>query len=671
MDLPAIKNLYNKLNSFQIWGIYILLFIISLLISQHFTIQNSYETSFRLSVGFVFFIYVISPVKNWIYILPAQLLLTYLLSFMINNESSLNISAETFTSLLSAATYKLLIKKISHYRYINFNLILPFSAGFGSLAGGLSIHFFSEYFMPSGFHSNLWITWTLSSMIGILLIPNLNFRWKTLDIKAFFITQKKHFIELFFLIITTLIFTNLIYSNKITIINLSINFPYLLLPLIFWAAIRFNPVILSLLLFIETISILQYIKPVIGTNIESGFPYYSIINSFQIFILFTIEFSYLMAQIIVTRNLAQEKIKKLNENLEASVNRRTTELKQALEALGQSEEQFREAFETAMYGMALVRLDGSFIRVNQAFCDMIGYEKTKLISSNFQKITYKQDYNIERNKFRKLIAGSIFFYQIEKRIIHRDQLAVWVLTSNSLITSSEGTPLRIVSQIIDITERKQSENQLKKYSETLTILLKEVNHRVKNNLSALIGMLHLEEDKAETGGKAEYISLVKDLTSRIQGLATVHSMLSAINWRPLELKHLCEQIIQSVITGLPVNQTFILKITPSLIKINSNQSHHLAIVLNELATNSVKYGFSSDNEGSIEVHISQSKGVIHIRYKDNGPGYPEHLLNGDFTRLTIGLELIRGIITQSLDGEFKLFNNDGAVIDIWFLNELS
>jgi PAS domain-containing protein len=343
---------------------------------------------------------------------------------MINNESSLNISAETFTSLLSAATYKLLIKKISHYRYINFNLILPFSAGFGSLAGGLSIHFFSEYFMPSGFHSNLWITWTLSSMIGILLIPNLNFRWKTLDIKAFFITQKKHFIELFFLIITTLIFTNLIYSNKITIINLSINFPYLLLPLIFWAAIRFNPVILSLLLFIETISILQYIKPVIGTNIESGFPYYSIINSFQIFILFTIEFSYLMAQIIVTRNLAQEKIKKLNENLEASVNRRTTELKQALEALGQSEEQFREAFETAMYGMALVRLDGSFIRVNQAFCDMIGYEKTKLISSNFQKITYKQDYNIERNKFRKLISGSIFFYQIEKQIIHSDQLAV-------------------------------------------------------------------------------------------------------------------------------------------------------------------------------------------------------------------------------------------------------
>ena len=401
------------------------------------------------------------------------------------------------------------------------------------------------------------------------------------------------------------------------------------------------------------------------------FTYIHIINSIQIFILFTIEFSYVMAQIIVSRNLALENINKLNEGLEASVNSRTSELKQALEALGQSEEQFREAFEYAVHGMALVKLDGSFIRVNQALCDMIGYDKSKLLTTNFRKITYHDDYNQERKQFRKLVSGVIFFYQIEKRIVHRDKLAVWVLVSNRLITSSQGIPVHIVSQIIDISERKQSETQLKKISETLTILLREVNHRVKNNLSALISMLHLEEEKAEIGGKTDYINLLNDLTSRIQGLSTVHSMLSAINWRPLDLSVLCGQIIYAVINVLPVNKRVSLKITPSDIKINSNQSHHMAIVLNELATNSVKYGLGPHQEGLIEVTLSQSHGRIHLQYKDNGIGYPEPLIDGDFTNVNIGVELIKGIVTQSLDGEFILRNDNGAVTEIWFQNELS
>jgi two-component sensor histidine kinase len=184
-------------------------------------------------------------------------------------------------------------------------------------------------------------------------------------------------------------------------------------------------------------------------------------------------------------------------------------------------------------------------------------------------------------------------------------------------------------------------------------------------------MLHLEEEKAEIGGKTDYINLLNDLTSRIQGLSTVHSMLSAINWRPLDLSVLCGQIIYAVINVLPVNKRVSLKITPSDIKINSNQSHHMAIVLNELATNSVKYGLGPHQEGLIEVTLSQAHGRIHLQYKDNGIGYPEPLIDGDFTNVNIGIELIKGIVTQSLDGEFILRNDNGAITEIWFQNELN
>lgn len=671
MNLNTNKNFFLELNRIQRWGIFILLFILAELISQHFKVKDVTETTIRISVGFAFFIYVISPRRNWVFIFIIQLLLTYVLSFRNYQHSIIIVTSESLTSLISAASYIYLTKKVSNLVYLHTNLLLPLSAAVGSLTTGLLLFFVSEYFIPGWLYPDFWITWTMSCMIGILLFPNIKFKWQTLNIKTIFSSQKKQWFELTILLLTTLVVTNLIFSTKLTELNLSINFPYLLLPLIVWAAVRFNPFILSLLLFFETISILQYIKPFYTPYMEAGLSFYFIIYSTQLFILFTLEFSYVIAQIIITRNKALENINKLNESLEVSVTLRTTELKQALEALGESEQQFREAFETAMHGMAMVRLDGSFIRVNQSLCDMLGYDKSALLGSDFQKISYHNDYNLEKKKFKKLASGSIFFYQMEKRLIHRDKLALWVLAGNSLITSSDGTPLRIVSQIIDITERKQSENQLKKYSETLTILLREVNHRVKNNLSALIGILHLEEEKVETGGKSDYVSLVKDLTSRIQGLATVHSMLSAANWSPLELKQLCEQIIHSVISGLPANKSIGVRISPSRIRINSNQSHHLAIVLNELATNSVKYGIPGGKDGVIDILISQLNGTIHLQYKDNGPGYPEHLLSGNFTRATIGMELIRGIITQSLDGEFKIHNGDGAIIDIWFLNELA
>jgi two-component sensor histidine kinase len=147
-------------------------------------------------------------------------------------------------------------------------------------------------------------------------------------------------------------------------------------------------------------------------------------------------------------------------------------------------------------------------------------------------------------------------------------------------------------------------------------------------------------------------------------------MLSATNWGPLQLKQLCEQIIYSVINGMPVNKPVLIKISPSHIKINSNQSHHLAIVLNELATNSVKYGLPAEKDGCIDIRIFKVNGTIHLQYKDNGPGYPEHLLAGNFSKVTIGMGLIQGIVSQSLDGELKLQNNDGAVADIRFLSEL-
>ena len=171
-------------------------------------------------------------------------------------------------------------------------------------------------------------------------------------------------------------------------------------------------------------------------------------------------------------------------------------------------------------------------------------------------------------------------------------------------------------------------------------------------------------------GNAGYIHVLRDLISRIRSLATVHSMLSARNWQPLEISNLCEQIIQAIILWLPSNQKVFLTVDHSSLKINSNQAHHLTLVINELATNSVNYGLS-DGNGIIEVKIKEIEGRIHLVFRDNGPGYPELMIHGDFGVVNIGFELIKGIVTQSLDGELLLRNEEGAVTEILFANEIS
>ena len=671
MKFLGFKNLIINPKLVHKAGLLIVLFLLSNVLSRYFSLIHTTESMVRFNTGIIFIVYILTKTERWWSIFIFQLILTYALSIYISvPEALIQTLAESVSPLISAVVFLYLYhKKASEPHFISF-LIISLSAIIGSAAGGFIAHYGTMYFSPQTFHESIYFIWTLSTIIGIVLISPVVIWWRLIGLPNLIISVQKMLPEIGLLLGSTMVITYLIFNHSFNNINLAINFPYLILPFIFWATIRFHPFILWILLFAESLLILKYLESGIFFFPHSNQPLYTVVISIQIFILFTLEFSYIMGGLILSRNDAQLKIKKLNDDLELRVNKRTNELQLAVEALLQSEEQFREAFDTAMHGMALVALDGKFLRVNSALCDMIGYHKNQLLSSSLRKITSREDFIHENKKLKKLISGNISSYQMEKRLIHREKLEVWVLESNSLITTSTGEPSHLVSQIVNITERKQSENQLRKYSETLTVLLREVNHRVKNNLAALISILHMEEDKAEIAGKIEYIDILKNLTNRIEGLSTVHTMLSAVNWHPLEIQQLCEQVIQAVTNGLPYEKHVTLYVTSVEYKINSNQAHHLAMILNELATNSVKYGQPTNEAALISVFIELVDDKFHLIYQDNGPGYPENLLNGDKSIVSTGFELIRGIITQSLDGEYLIKNEEGACIDILFTNEL-
>ena len=130
------------------------------------------------------------------------------------------------------------------------------------------------------------------------------------------------------------------------------------------------------------------------------------------------------------------------------------------EALEESQERFRAAFESSGIGMALVRPDGRWLQVNPALCRILGYSEEALQRKTFQEITHPEDLEADLAQVRRLLAGEFTHYVMEKRYFHKDGHIVWVLLTVSLVRDARATPLYFVSQIEDITERKATEGKL-------------------------------------------------------------------------------------------------------------------------------------------------------------------------------------------------------------------
>lgn len=159
------------------------------------------------------------------------------------------------------------------------------------------------------------------------------------------------------------------------------------------------------------------------------------------------------------------------------VTRDITKHKQIEAALRNSEEQFRSTFTYAAIGMALVGLNGKWLQVNNAVCEIVGYTEQELLAKTFQDITHPDDLDSDLQYVGQLLAGEIQSYQMEKRYVHKQGHEVWVFLSVSLVRDSEGNPLHFVSQIQNITDRKQAEAALKARMEE--------EHEFQNYLEAL------------------------------------------------------------------------------------------------------------------------------------------------------------------------------------------
>jgi PAS domain S-box-containing protein len=303
------------------------------------------------------------------------------------------------------------------------------------------------------------------------------------------------------------------------------------------------------------------------------------------------------------------------------------------------------------------------VDVNDQFCKVMGYPREELIGKS-ARMMYPSDEDYEyvgEEKYRQIQEQGTG--TVETRFKHKDGRVLDVLLSSTPLDPTD-LSAGVTFTVLDITERKRVEDALRQNVETKTVLLREVNHRVKNNLTAIIGLLYITRSRVEDISPVDYPTAIDDLINRVRGLTTVHSLLSDSEWSPLQLSGLIDQIVRATWQTLPFEKHVSLEIAPSSVCVQPDQAHHLALVINELATNTIKYAWRGRNVLKITVHIDVEDDMVQFEFRDDGTGYPEEVLQ--LKLINIGLDLVQNIVHSNLDGELALHNDHGAVATVRF-----
>jgi PAS domain S-box-containing protein len=190
------------------------------------------------------------------------------------------------------------------------------------------------------------------------------------------------------------------------------------------------------------------------------------------------------------------------ETLARKLEKKVSQLEEALEMIRANEERFRNTFEQAAVGIAHVALDGRFLRVNQKLADILGYSREELQERTFQEITCPDDLTTDLACQRQLLEHTLQTYSIEKRYIHKDDHLIWVNLTVSLVDAASPEPGYFIAVVEDITRRKQLESQLfqAQKMEAIGQLAGGVAHDFNNILTGIIGfgtLMDLAMDKKD------------------------------------------------------------------------------------------------------------------------------------------------------------------------------
>jgi PAS domain S-box-containing protein len=331
--------------------------------------------------------------------------------------------------------------------------------------------------------------------------------------------------------------------------------------------------------------------------------------------------------------------------------------KKAESLLTKSEKDYRDLVNHSLVGIYKTDENGELLFANNSLANIFGYNSAEDIKGIMITSLYKNlnDRDIILKKLKE--ESKLEEYEVE--MVTRNGEPVNVLIS----AKRDGET--ISGMIMDITENKKSQDLIKKSLLEKEMLLKEIHHRVKNNLMVISSLLSLQSRYIKDEVSK---SIFKESQNRARSMALIHELL----YRSSDLKRINFGDYIKTLT----NELFRMYVTdPDRIKLNINVEDvmldintaiPLGLIVNELVSNSMKHAFPNDRKGKIDIEFKLEDGIYSMIVSDNGVGFPKDydLEVSD----SLGLRIVNSL-TEQIDGQIELERENGTRYIIKFEEE--
>jgi len=384
-----------------------------------------------------------------------------------------------------------------------------------------------------------------------------------------------------------------------------------------------------------------------------------------------------IARDITQNKQAADELRHIQEDLELRVQQRTEELQAANKAL---QIQINESTQThdllenslkelndlkaAVDEHAIVAItdpQGSITYVNDKFCAISKFSRDELLNQD-HRIVNSAYHSKEfiRDLWTTIITGKIWKGEIKNKA--KDGSFYWVDTTIVPFLNSRGKPHHYVAIRADITERKAAEQALKESLHDKETLLKEIHHRVKNNMQLISSLLELQGKYIQD---AKALSVFQECQNRIRSMALIHEKLyQSTSLARIDFAEYARGLTNMLIRSYRLSALINVELKIETLSLNLETAVPLGLILNELITNSLEHAFSSQQAGTIHVSLLHlNDDLMCLTVRDNGVGLPPGF---DLEKAsTLGMRLIH-ILTEQLHARMEARSEQGAVITVTF-----
>ncbi len=342
---------------------------------------------------------------------------------------------------------------------------------------------------------------------------------------------------------------------------------------------------------------------------------------------------------ITERTRAESELERTKQSLEQLVDERTTELRETNRKLQQEVAEREEAaaqlqrlIDTAHEGIWTIDAEGNTTFANLRMAEILGHTPDEMIGHSFYEFMSDARRSEAERKLDKRRAGVSEQHDFE--FLRKDGTTVWTLLSTGPVQAENGEMIGALAMVTDISERKHAEQQQ-------LLLLQELDHRVKNTLATVMALSHITMGHA--GSVEEF---AKAFGGRIQAMARTHETLAIGKWKDVSFL----TIANRVLTPFGAGDAARIQMSGDSSLMLPHVITPLALTLNELGTNALKYGALSGTNGSVSIEWWSEGGKRFVLTWEERGGPPASPPPREGT----GLQLIRGFIEYELGGTVAL-----------------